>query len=358
MATIGDMPHEILCEIMKVAGQPARVQSLLACKALHAAVTAAGTWNAITFGDLDCTAVEFMAKHRCPRVTVISVVPDDIAWFLHRLADLGHGDCITRLELDIGPVQRLPEDLLAAAARHSQLQSLDITVEDLDQSCELTFPYTAATLNLKRLRIVDLSAELKQLIVWFDGSQSRFPSLESLELDVGLSDVLAGACHMPRLRRLVYRSDDEDGGETYEDANLTGCQLDLLDIDVSADADMRFLCRQMRRASIRRLVLNVTDEFLDVSREMSPALEELVLRMGTTQADVEIDFPFLQTYRNLRRIEMQIGAPWICADPAVEATCEHCVVFQHVPSIAEWMRFMGRLELALLPTTRVCISPV
>jgi len=359
MTALTDLPSEILCEIMRVAGQPARVQSMLACKSLSSAAGSPGVWESVTFADLDDTAVDFMLKHRCATVTVISVTPDDVAWFLHKLADTGCGDCIADLRLEIGMVQRLPEDLLCAVGRHAGLQHFAMTVDDMDQGCEICFSRSAQLLDLRTLSIVERSAEVKQLAVWFDGSQSRFPQLRSLELEVALSDVLAGACHMPHLRRLVYRADDDEGGETYEDACLTGCELDHLELDVGADSDMRYLCRQISKAAVRRLVLHVTDDFLDLSRPLSTELEDLVISMCTTQAEIELDFLALLAHKRLKRLELRLGAPWITADPAVAAGCEHTLVFRHVPAVRDWVDLMGRrVELKLAPTTRACISPV
>lgn len=355
--SVTDMPADILCDIMRVAGQSARVQSLLACKALHAAASAPGTWSAVDFADLDCTAVDFMVRHRCAAVHIVSSAPDDVSWFMHRLADIGCDSCIRELRVDIASVQRLPEDLLCGVARHRELRTLAVFVDDLEQTCEVHFPRTAQMLHLHTLRIVEASPDSRQLVVWFDGSQSRFPALRSMELDVGLSDVMAGLCHFPRLRRLVYRCDDDEGGETYEDVNMVGCDLDELQLDVGVDVDMRRLCRQLERSSVRRLVLHVNDDLLDLSRKLSPALERLELSMCTTHADVEIDFPNLRQHEHLRLLEVYVGAPWIQTDPTLVASCHHCLTFQHA-DVSEWIALMhSRVHLALLSSTRVCVSP-
>lgn len=353
---LGDMPVEVLSSILRVAGQPARVQSMLACKALYSACRVRGTWESITFGDLDDTALNFMMRHRCSIVKIMSTTPDDIAWFLDRLADLGLDDCIQELRLDIGSVPRLPEDLLCTVARHSRLRHFGMFVDDCEDTCELTFPRTARLLDLRTMTIVENSADTKNVVVWFNGSHCRFPTLEDVNLDVGMSDVMCGLCHMPRLRRLAYHFDTDEGGELYEDVCMLGADLDVLELDINDETDHRHLFRQIEQCSVRKLVLHVHNDFVDLSHPLSPDLEHLVFGMQTTQADIHVDFQCLRTHRKLRSMGVEVAAPWILSSEAELSSCHYYTVFQHVGSVSDWVACFGRVGLDLHPTTRVCIS--
>ena len=348
------MPADVLSSIMCVAGQPARVQSMVACKALCAAATGKGAWDSVIFGDLDLSAVKFMLRHRCAMVTVRSNTPDDIAWFLGRLADMGGADCIRELRLEIGPVQRVPEDLLCAVARHGSLQHFGMCVDECEMTCELVWPRTSRLYDLRTMTITESGLDAKRIVVWFSGSQSRFPALEEMTLDIGLTDVLAGVCHMPRLRRLVYHFDADEGGETYEDMCMAAVDLDVLELDINDETDTH-LFRQLARCSVRRLVLHVYDEYLDLSHPLSPDLEELVFAMHTTCAEISIDYPNLAECQRLRSVELSVASPDIL-ESQMDA-CHHSLVFQH-GHCTDCMRLLSRVRLDVLSCTRVSFSPV
>lgn len=349
-----DMPQGVLVDILRAAGQPARVQSMVTCKALWEAATAEGTWDSVSFVDLDSTALEFMQRHRCRDVQITSVTPDDVSWFLSALAERGCDDCIATLRLQFGRVQRLPEDLLDAVSMHGSLRSLDIRVDHCERHSDLVWPRRPRLLRLEQLVVVECT-ERQNVTVWWNESHSCFPELRSLELRVGVSDVMTAACQMPRLRRLVYRFDQE-GGETYEDACLAGSDLDVLELTVDDDTDTRHLFHQLELASVRRLVLHMADDYLDVCQPLSPALEELVLGMSSTNGSVILDFPFLAQARKLRLVELGVTDPAMLDSPGELAACHHLVVFQHTSPDA-WRAMFNRVRLQLLPTTRVCISP-
>jgi len=355
---ITDMPSEVLAAIMRLAGQPARVHSMLACKALCSATAIRGAWDAVTFKDLDYTAVNFMLRHRCGVVCIETVAPDDVAWFLDRLATLGCGDCIRDLTLRIGTVQRLPSDLLCAVARHGRLRRFDMSVAECLVTCEVAWPRHACLPDLRSVRIVEATDGVKNVVVWFDHSHPRFETLEDLHIDVGLSDVLVGVCHMPCLRRLVYHFETIEGGESYDDACLEGARLDILELDVTDESDTRLLFQQLERCSVRRLVLHVHDDFVDVSRPLSADLEELVFGMCTTCADIQLDFQHLASqYPKLKAVQLGVTAPWILGNAAEVAACHATLVFQHVDSFAAWMSLFSRVTLEYMPSTRVCIAP-
>lgn len=354
--SLTSLPSELLCAIMKRTDQAGRVSSMLATKALSAAAQAEGVWDSVTFRELDRTAANFMARHRCSRVTLEDCPPDDVAWFLHLLADTGCGECITDLVICIGTVQRVPADILCAVSRHTALTSLDIEIHDCDLTCEISFPVDCQLHKLRHLSIVELDSN--QIIVWFQGSHARFGSLETLHLDVSLSDVMTGLRHMPALRRLTYRCDSEDGGETYEDVCMAGAKLEHLELDVGADSDMVYLCRQMETARVDTLLLHLNDDHLDLTHPFSPSLRRLVLSMYTQDAEVDLDFPNLVAAKNLREISVVISAPWILSSSSMLRACHFDLNFRHAPDLTAWMDHLrAGLTLDTNEFTRVIVNP-
>lgn len=349
------LPGELLCAIMKHAGQEGRVSSMLATKALSAAALGVGVWDSVIFRELDRTSVNFMIRHRCPTVAFDDCPPDDVAWFLHMLADTGCGDCITDLTIDIGTVQRVPADILCAVSRHRGLLSLDMIINDCDLTCEISFPVDCHLHELRHLSIVEI--ESNQIIVWFQGSHARFGSLASLCLDVALSDVMTGLRHMPLLRTLTYRCDAEDGGETFEDVCMAGVELAHLELDIGGDSDMAHLSREMESCTVDTLVLHINDDYVDLTRAFSPALRRLVLSMYTQDADVELDFPNLVDAKNLRDISVVIGAPWILSDTSMLDACHFDLSFRHVPDVTAWMDHVRGLKLDINESTRLIVNP-
>lgn len=351
---VTDLPAEVLGDVMRLAGQPGRTACMLASKALLAAADAKGSWDRVTFRDLDGTAVRFMQRHRCATVCVRTSTPDDVSWFLDALADGGCNDCVTDLALRIGEVQRLPGDLLDAVARHWRLRRLDVTIARCETTCEIGWPRVAHLPELRDVRILERTPGPRNVVLWFDHSHPRFVALERLRLGVALSDVLTGVYRMPRLRHLSYRFEGEGAlGENLDDACLDGMNLDVLELDVTDDTDTRNLFDQLRRCSVRRLVLHMHDDFLDLSQPLSAALEELVIGLCTPCVDVNIDFQCLASHHRLRDVSVEVTAPWIS-----EEECHPTLAFQHVDGFASFLSLFARVTLDYPPGTRVCMSPL
>lgn len=349
-----DVPADVLSGIVGRLDQADKVACLTACKALGAAAAGVGVWPSVTFRDLDCTAVAFMARHRCPRVVIRSDCPDDVSWFFDQLAarDI---PCLEELTIELGVVQRLPYDFLTGLARQRPLRQLAVTIAHLDEPSEVVFPRSCCLFDLHALRIVDRTPGAKQLVVWFADSHARFSSLRTLHLDVAVSDALAGLKHMPSLREVVYRSDDEEGGETYEDMAVEGATLDVLELDVGAETSYHDLWHQLGQCSVRRLVLHVNDDWLDVSQPLGPALEDIELQLYTNRGDIKFDFPHLSELTRLRTIRVAFGAPWLLEDQAALAAASHHLIFAHATP-AEWIRFFQPRALDLPPNSRVTMS--
>lgn len=356
---ISSLPFDTLVHVMQLAGQPARVACMVTSKALSAAALAPNTWHAVHFAlDLDRSALRFMRRQRCGRVTISTDCPDDVVWFLDALADQGLYDVIESLVIRVGIVQRLPRDFMHPICRHEMLWDLSVHVEDLLELSEVVFPSRRS--GLRQLRFFRVSecgsvSGSKKLVVLMRGQ--RFPSLQSLRLDVGESDVMRYAkTAMPRLRRLVYLHDPDDAGETLEDALFAGVQLDHLELEVTDDTDVRHLSRQLQASRVRRLVLHVNnDTYVDLSRPLSPYLQELRLVMSGVDGQVNLDFPHLAGYKQLRCLRVEV-APWVMPDQPDQQECTHHVSFSHVGRPADWAALFTRVELDVYPTVHLGIK--
>jgi len=349
---VTDLPAEVLGSVLRRVSQSDRVACFTACKALSHAAQLPTVWDSVTFTDLDKTAVGFALTRSCRRIVIESDRPDDIAWFLHTLADLGHEDVIHELRIRLGAVQRVPEELFVALGRHAELRQLSLDVAFVHQTCEVFFARDHALAKLHTLEIRELADE-RSMVVWFQGSQNRFESLRRLDLVVAMSDALSQAPAMPALREAVYRW-DPNCGEVYDDLTLKGATLDVLELDVHAGVDKPRLFGQLRDASVTRLVLHCSDTRLLMLRPLSPALRELTFCMVSDWVEIEIDFDMLTAmHPGLERIAHRVTAAWILEDPVILDDCEHSLTFRFVPSVAHWTRYFAKVRLDVDPTTRV-----
>lgn len=352
-----DLPHDVLCHVMRLSDQESRLACAATCKPLSAAARSLGVWTSVTFRDLDASALAFYQRHRCPAVRITTSCPDDVSWFFGMLAqDESLTGCMRDLHITLDTVQRVPMDMFDGLARQRGLRRVVIAVHNLASCSEVCFPAATALLELEELRIVETSdgegPEYKNLVVWFDGAQARMPALTTLDLRVMVSDAASGLRAFPRLRRFAYEYDEEGGGETYEDACLAGCDLEEMAIQVGSETDLRHLCRELAKCRVRRLVIHLRDDCdIDWRHATSPALEDLVFSLHVAHVDVHIDFPFLAGHPRLARVALERGEG--CEDP-----CHHAVVFHHV-TVADWMdRFHGRTALDVHPAARVIVSPL
>lgn len=349
---LGDLPHDVLCHVMRQCDQDSRTACFTACKALSTAATASGVWDSVSFTDLDYSAVDFVRQRGIQTVTITTGCPDDVSWFLNRLADLGHDDLLRDLTIVITPTRRLPWDLLISASRHCRLRALRLEVQDLQTTCEVPFPRDGRLLDLETLSIEERTEDAKQLVVFFSGAHARFPSLRRLNLDVGLSDVMDGLRHMPNLRHLRYIYDEEEGGETFENADMEGARLDVLELSVGSNIDNRHLCRELEKCDVAELVLVVNDEYLDLRHRLSPSVHTLRFLLNVPHVDIHLDFPFLKESA-VRVVSLQLQ-PWI-----VDNVAPHpCLVFEHA-AVSEFSTLCcSRLSVDVHPSTRVLLTPV
>lgn len=347
------LPLEVLGEVMRHANQEARVACFTTCKALKSAAMLPGAWEVMHFTELDRTAVIFLAEHPCHTVYIRNDRPDDIAWFLDTLADNGASDTIRKLHIEIGAVKRVPSELFVALGRHSALQTLTVDVRSVEKVCEVLFEKDHCLQQLETLTVREGTELSKQLIVWFNGSQSSFTALRKVDFLVNSSDIMTSLDKMPSMRELAYRCDDDEHGETFEDVNMAGATLDALEIDVGLQTDTRRLFRQLNRATVKKLTLHLNDEEFEISRPLSPAMEELHISVCVDRADVDLDFRCMRDdHPNLKHINVHIGSPW-----QHELTlCEHLVTFRYVPTFSEWLAFAAS-RLSVHNAARVAVAP-
>lgn len=368
-SAVTDLPADVLRHVMALAPQATRVACMTACKTLSRAALALGAWSAVTFGSLDATAVDFLDRHRCTEVRIVTCCPDDVEWFFDHLAERGIA-CITHLDVRVHSALRLPRGFLAAISRHSTLVSLEVQVVDMVEPCDVVFPRTSNLLDLETLRIREVCAFddaspdtcaddpeiFKQLSVLFLGSQSRFPSLRTLVLDVAVSDAVAGLRHMPRLRLFAYaHEDDDDSEETYEDADFEGLRLDRLELSVTSAVDYPRLCTQLVALTADTVVLELHDDHADLRYLARLDVRRLVLRMHEARAHIRVDYPNLMSGR-LRKLEVQVAPGWLEDGHAGNGPV---VMMECVPSVAEAMERLHTTGfLDLHPLTRLLLSPV
>lgn len=339
MPTLGDLSNDVLCNIMAVSDQATRVACLTSTKALSRAVLTPGVWDSVTFADLDVTALEFMDVHRVPTVYLRTCCPDDVSWFLGRVADQGI-DCIRTLDIEISGGYRMNTDFLDPLVRLPGLETVRLVMKDIEREAELAFPRHGGMPNLRHLEIIEVPGEelVKKHYVFFNGTHRRFPSLERLTLDVCGSDVMTGLCHMRRLRRLAYLADEDSGDETYEDAEMEGCVLDELVIEVSVDTDYLRLCSELSKASVKRLVLCVGDSTASLMHPISEDIQAIALRFNCAHAEVCLDYPFLQSYKSLRSISVEYTR-WV--EEMVPVALKHTIEFRHVPNVQQFCGWLA-----------------
>ena len=350
------LPHDLLCQVVRRVSQTDRVACMTTCHALLAAAISPGVWTTVCFTDLDSSAVRFMDVHRCPTVHVTTACPDDVAWFFEMLAKL-HIDCVERLCLWLEPTLRLPSDFLRGIGALTRLRHLRLEIASLEDPSEVYFGSDHGLASLRSLEIVERTEGSKQLVVWWEASHARFERLQTAVLDVGLSDVMTGLRHLPRLRRLAYNFEPVEGGETYEDAELQGADLDVLEITVDCETDFATLGEQLGLvARVGSLVLNCEDEYVDLTDFDWSRVDSLALRMHATRTEVKLDFEGLRRSR-LAAVDVSVGAPWADNQELVSA-CRHTLFFTRVSAPREWAEHVaaGRLDLRLLPTTCVHLA--
>lgn len=353
------LPLDVMGEVLKRADQDTRVACLTVSKAWHCAAMLATVWDAVRFEEVDATALNFLRRQpNVRRVAIHTHRPDDVAWFFDALADAGHADQLRDVHVHMGPVQRVPSSLLRAMSRHADLASLCIDIAHIDKVSELSFPKTHSLAKLERLSIREHSGATRQLVLWFNGTQPQFKALREVTLHVGMSDVMVGVDGMHALREVSYLCDEEEGGETYEDINIHGADLDRLELEVGVHTDYARLCAQLQQASVRTLVLHLNDDFLALSMPASPDMRHLIIGFRVDAADVELDFATLRDYHpKLGKVTVGVTAEWIVRDDDIMESCDHTLVFRNIPDFGTWLAYVTKVQLDIQPTTRICMTP-
>lgn len=355
------LPQDVLCRIMRQANQPDRVACMTTCKALKEAACAPGAWSSVRFSrDLDDSAIRFMDVHRCANVQIASSCPDDVAWFFEMLAKASI-DCVETLVITIGKVARLPTDFLRGICAQTKLRVLSIMIQSLEHPSEIHFAKDHELASLRALTIMEMTEddEPMQLVVWWEASHARFKELELVGLRVGVSDIMCGARRMPNLQRLMYSCEPYESGETYEDAQLEGVDLQLLSCVVDLDTDLTILCEQLALAKrVRKLVLNCHFD-ADLTGFEWHNVEEVELCMHGSSGEVKINFQSLKDLQQPRRLELRISNAMLMQEPGF--LCKYALLFTGVPTPREWAEYMvtGLLDMHLPPApTITCVQLV
>lgn len=383
--TIHDLPGELLGEVLRLAGQPAREACMLATKRLSAAALSRAAWageRLLLVHGLDWTAVEFVAEHRPRHLVVVDAVPDDVSWFLAQLDLAGATPFLRHFTVvNEGPVQRVPADLLDRLESHAPtLRTFTLRLlGGCEQPATLEWPLGPGA--WPRLEAVEIQEEPfdqcwsdsddgddescddddpRNLTVLFGdtgaarpatpaaaAAAAAFPALRRVAVSGDCSDVMAVAPTLPALRHLNYRYDHNAGGDDLDDADLGGCTFNFLKVCVSRDTDVRRLGAQLRRAArVRNLIVKSIDlDFLAITGLCPPGLERLAVEVPD-QAIVVVDYTrFLEAFPTLRQLAMASGAGASAGTGVLR--------FSGVGDYADWGRtFGGRVRLV----TDCCVT--
>lgn len=309
-----DLPHEVLVSVMQLSGQPARMQSMLACKTLHAASTEPGVAReAASFGaDTQVTAVNYCLRHGCKRVEIVGAAPDDVVWFLRELARRGGDEIVNELDVRFDAIDRLPEAFLATVALHKGLRRLSVRVKRCQRVSDASFP-TRSTCDLESIEFYEGedAMESKHIVLWF-GSTAQFPRLHSLHVHVSMSDALKHVPTYPNLRTASYSYDLGDGIEDLSDVKLRGCKFDELRLVVDELTDFSHLLEQLSDCEARRLILDVYSDSVEILLDTRlRAVEYLVINAEGRDVHVYVEYPVLRTYDRLKRFEFNSGRRFI-----------------------------------------------
>ena len=346
--TANSLPTEVLTLILGHVDQATRAACLLASKHVHRAASAPELWDTLRIRELDAestaSAVQAVVRHKSSRLRIQNDRPDDAATFLHRVVNAGAGDGVEHLEIQMGRVSRVPEDLLVAATRLWNLRSLVVEAREVKHACMLMFHTHLPLGRLHTLRITEaLSTNVS--VNFAEDSFLKFKALECVELRVGVSNVLDDARLMDKLRYLVYRC-DEEAEETHTYARLNGLRLAHLELDVGVDTDYARLYYELGRCAVERLVLHLHDDHLQI-RNVNAALTQLAIGFHETHAEVVLDFTELVGgYPALRSIETFIAADWILADQGMLDSCHHTVRITNA-RFQDFMDYAQRVPMQL-----------
>ena len=356
---IPELPDGVIHEILSRSCQETKATCMAVSKAWNKLARHRSLWRTVVIRHADAGALRRIVYGRPETVVFRTRSPDDVAWLLGEVG-VCHIPLAARelraLDVRLGAVSRVPHALLTNACRLRCLTSLSITVDVSRGTSELVFPRSTTNLPaLRELRVRERRGHedgLKGVAVLFENlPPNALPALESVDLDVESSDVLACPRVAPALRRIVYRAD----AELYDDVDMRDRDLDLLDITLHPEANAREVYDNL--ALMRRAGTVVLRSSTDLYVDTPIPAEHLELHLLETETVAQLDFLTLRdelpTLKTLK----------VACDPALAAAAKgrrHRWTFRvfNVTSLADWVRVATRVDIDVDDSVLVQVVPI
>lgn len=234
---------EVLRCILAKADQATRVAACASARRVFDAAAHPSVWRRTTVYSPDTAALTYLRRVRPETVHLVHHDARAVESFLEGMRAQGLAASVTALDIDIGAAGRLPCAcaLLDYVAEFERLEELAITLRDVPQPTCLAFGAGCVLPRLRAIKIWDRSATRKLEVYLVD---AKLPELRAVDVEAATCDVLARVPEYPRLRSVRYVAQDE----SFEDANLDGARLEVLDVDVRDTLAMHFLEVALARA--------------------------------------------------------------------------------------------------------------
>lgn len=234
---------EVLQCILAKADQATRVAACASARRVFDAAAHPSVWRRVTVYTLDTAALAYLRRVRPETVHLVHHDTRAVESFLGGMREQGLVVSVTALQVDITAAGKLACGcaLLDYIAEFERLEELAITMHEVPKPMCLAFGTGSVMPKLRAIKIADRS-EPRRLEVYLVDAQ--LPELQVVDVEVATCDILARVPEYPRLRSVRYMA----GDESFEDANLDGARLELLDVDVHDTLAMHFLEVALSRA--------------------------------------------------------------------------------------------------------------
>ena len=234
---------DVLRCILAKTDQATRVAACASARKVFDAAAHPSVWRRTTVYALSSAALAYLRRVRPETVHLVHHDIRAVESFLEGMRAQGLAASVTAMRVDVSGAAKVPCAcaLLSYVAEFEKLEDLDIRLDSVPKPTCLAFSPGAALPRLRTLRIKDTSSPRRLEVYLVD---ARLPALESVHVEAATCDVLARVPEYPGLKHIKYFAEDE----TFEDANLDGARLELLDVDVRDTLAMHFLGTQLTRA--------------------------------------------------------------------------------------------------------------
>lgn len=230
------LSSEVLRCILAKTDQTTRVAACASARRVFDAAAHPSVWRHTTVYAPNSAALAYLRRVRPETVHLVHHDIRAVESFLDGMRAAGLVASVTALRVDILQAARVPCAcaLLNYVAEFEKLEDLDILMSDVPKPTCFAFSPGATLPRLQAIRIRDTSTPRKLEVYLVD---AKMPALETVHVEAATCDVLAHVPEYPRLRSVRYHAEDE----SFEDANLDGARLELLDVDVRDTLAMHFL---------------------------------------------------------------------------------------------------------------------